>query len=237
MQPTNHTARVAAALYLLMGIPAVFTLIYVPRVLMVRGDAAATASHIRASEMLFRAGMVAHILSGIAFIFCVMALHRLLNEVSKTQASLMVNLVLVSATIEFVNVLNNIAALTLFRGGSLLGTFDQHQLDELGTLFLGLHRQGLVVNEMFWGLWLFPFGILVYRSRFLPRPLGLWLVLNGLAYVAMSLAGLLFPQYERVVSIVVLPALLGEIAIVLWLLFKGINSRPLQAGITSPATG
>ncbi len=237
MQPTNHRARVAAALYLLMGIPGVFTLIYVPRVLMVRGDAAATASHIRASEMLFRAGMFAEIFSAVAFIFCVRALYRLLRQVSETQASLMVNLVLVSATFEFVNVLNNIAALTLFRGGSLLGTFDQHQLDELGMLFLGLHRQGLMVNEIFWGLWLFPFGIFVYKSRFLPRPLGLWLVLNGLAYVAMSLTGLLFPQYERVVARVASPALLGEIAIVLWLLFKGINPHPPPAAIASTATG
>lgn len=96
-----------------------------------------------------------------------MALYRLLSGVNKRQASLMVGLVLVSVAITFVNVLDNIAALTLFRGGDFLAVFDKHQLDALAMLFLRLHGEGHVVNEIFWGLWLFPFGVLVMRSGFL----------------------------------------------------------------------
>src|SRR3990172_5004190 len=131
MQPTNRTARVAGLLYLLMGIPAVFSFMYVSRTLIVRWDAAATANKILASETLFRLGIVAELISAVFFLLLVMALYRLLSGVNKNHARLMVGLVLVSVAITFVNVLNNIAALTLFRGGDFLAVFDKPQRDAL----------------------------------------------------------------------------------------------------------
>lgn len=98
--------------------------------------------------------------------------------------------------------------------------------------FLRLHHQGVVANEIFWGLWLFPFGMLVFRSGFLPRFLGVWLIINGLAYLIISATGLLWPQYEQTVWNVAFPAMLGEIAIVLWLLIKGANVDALSAAAT-----
>src|SRR5437773_155041 len=89
-------------------------------------------------------------------------------------------------------------------------------------LFLHLHHAGVIANELFWGLWLFPFGLLVYRSRFLPRILGIWLMINCFAYVAISFTGILFLQYEQVVFNSAFPAMLGEVAIMLWLLIKGV---------------
>jgi hypothetical protein len=144
----------------------------------------------------------------------------------------MVGLVLVSVAITFVNVLNNIAALTLFRGADYLSVFDKPQRDALAMLFLGLCGQGHAVNDIFWGLWLLPFGLLVMRSRFLPRILGLLLIVNCFAYVAASLTSLLFPSYANVVFRAILPALLGELWIMLWLLIKGANVQPL-AGAAS----
>jgi hypothetical protein len=229
MHPTDKAARVAGAVYLSMAVTAPFSLIYIPRTLIVRGDAIATATNILAHETLFRLGIVADLISSVIFFFVAMALYRLLSGVNKTHASLMVALVLVSVAVGFMNVLNNIAALTLFRGADFLSVFNKGQLDALAMLFLRLHGQGLGINEIFWGLWLFPFGVLVMRSGFLPRILGVWLIVNCFAYLALSFTSLLLPQYQDMVSRIAFPVFFGEIAIALWLLIKGAKVRPLAA--------
>ncbi len=229
MHPTDKAARLAGAVYLSLAVTAPFSLIYIPGTLIVRGNATATANNILAHERLFRLGIVADLISSVIFIFLVLALYRLLGGVNKTHASPMVALVLVSAAVGFMNVVNNIAALTLFRGADFLAVFDKPQRDALGMLFLRLHGQGLVINEMFWGLWLFPFSVLVMRSGFLPRILGVWLIINCFAYVALSLTGLLLPQYYDVAFRIAFPALLGEMAIMLWLVIKGAKPQPLAA--------
>jgi len=226
----KRNARVAGLLYPLMGMPAVFALMYVPLTLIVRGNAAATANNILASQMLFRLGIVAELIAAVSFLLLVMALYRLLSGVNKGHARLMVGLVLVSVAITFANELNNIAALTLFRGADFLAVFDKPQRDALAMLFLGLHRQGLAVNGIFWGLWLFPFGVLVMRSLFLPRILGVLLILNCFAYLAASLTSLLLPGYATVVSrFAIIPEAAGELAIMLWLLIKGAKVQQLAA--------
>ena len=217
MHPTDKAARVAGAVYLSMVVTAPFSLIYIPSTLIVRGNATATANNILAHETLFRLGIVADLITSIIFICVVLALYRLLSGVNKTLASLMVALVLVSAAVGFMNVLNNIAALTLFRGSDFLAVLDKPQRDALAMLFIRLHGQGNVINEIFWGLWLFPFGVLVMRSGFLPRILGVWLIINGFAYLTTSLTGLLAPQYMEKVSNIAFPVLFGELAIMLWL--------------------
>jgi hypothetical protein len=158
----------------------------------------------------------------------VLALYRLLSGVNKTHASLMVTLALVSAAVGFMNVLNNIAALTLFRGADFLAVLEKPQRDALAMLFLRLHGQGSVMNEIFWGLWLFPFGVLVIKSGFLPRILGVWLVVNCFAYLAIFFTGLLFPQYNNIVYNIAFPVLFGEMAIALWLLIMGAKVQPLE---------
>jgi hypothetical protein len=235
MHPIDKAARVAGAIYLLLVVTAPFSLIYVPSTLIVHGNATATANNILAHETLFRLGIADELISSVIFIFLVMALYRLLSGVNKTHASLMVALALVSATIEFVNVLNNIAALTLFRGADFLAVLEKPQRDALAMLFLRLHFQGIVTNEIFWGLWLFPFGVLVMRSGFLPRILGAWLIVNCFGYLALSLTGLLLPQYYDAVDKFSFPVLLGELAIMLWLLIKGAKPKPLVAPAPSTA--
>lgn len=235
MHPTDKAARVAGAVYLSMVLVGPFSLIYVPNKLIVSGNATATAGNIQAHEMLFRLGIVADLIGAVIFVCLGMALYRLLSGVSKTQASLMVAFVLVSAAVAFANVLNSIAALHLFTfggssgSGEFLGAIDKPQRDALAMLFLRLHFQGNVINEIFWGLWLLPFGMLVYKSRFLPRFLGVWLVANCFAYVALSLTGLLAPHYYSLAFRSAQPLLFGEIAIMLWLLIKGAKAPPLPA--------
>ena len=230
MPPTKRDARIAGLLYILMALPAPFALIYLPAKLIVRGDATVTANNVLAHETLFRAGIFGELFNGVGFILLVVVLYRLFRAVDQTQAALMVSLVLVSVAIGFVNVLNSIAGLMLFHGSDFLIAMAKTQRDALGMLFLNLHRQGITISEVLWGLWLFPFGVLVMRSGFIPRILGVLLIVNCFGYVAASLTSLFLPSYAKVISLIVLPTLLGELWIILWLLIKGVkvNQAPVQ---------
>jgi len=230
MHPTDRTARVAGALYALMGAPAVFGLMYVPGRLIVPGSATATAENILASQMLFRLGTVAELVAAVLFLLLAMVLYRVLSGVNENQARLMVGLVLVSVAITFANAVSNAAALALVRGDDYLSVFDQPQRDALAMLALRLHSQGNFVNEAFWGLWLLPFGLLVMGSGFLPRILGVLLIVNGLAYLAISATWLLVPAYGNLVFRASMPALLGELWIMSWLLIRGARVQGPSAG-------
>ena len=230
MTSTRKNARVAGFLYLLIAIIAPLRLLYIPNTLFVHGDATATANNIAAHESLFRIGIVGDLLVGTIVLFLVLALYRLFKAVDQNLAVLVVILGgLMPAAIYFLNTLNDAAALMLVRGGDFLSVFDRTQLDALAMLFLRLHDHGVVANEAFWGLWLFPFGILVFRSGFLPRFLGVWLIINGVAYLMLSLTGVLLPRYEVMLSRIALPALLGEIAIILWLVIMGAREQAVNS--------
>ncbi len=221
MHPTDKAARIAGATYLLLLV-APLRLIYIPSALFVRGNATATANNIAAHELLFRLGIVGDLFTGTMVIFVMLALYRLFKGVDQSLATLMVILGgLMVTPIYFLNSLNDAAALLLVRGADFLSVFEKTQRDALAMLFLRLHHQGVVVNEIFWGLWLLPLAFLVIRSGFLPRFLGVWLIINGFAYVITSFTGLLLPQYESMVSNITFPALLGELAFMLWLLIRG----------------
>jgi hypothetical protein len=221
MHPTNKAARIAGAVYLSMALTAPFSLIYVPSKLIVSGNATATADNILAHETMFRLSTLAELLGQVIFICLGFALYRLLRDVNRTWAWLMVAFVLVSAGVGFLNALNNIAALILFRGAEFLTVFDKPQRDALAMLFLRLHSHGHFINEIFWGLWLFPFGLLVFRSGFLPRVLGVWLMINCFGWLALSVTALFFPPYYETAFRLAQPVLFGELAIMLWLLIKG----------------
>jgi hypothetical protein len=233
-------ARTAGAIYLLLSLIAPFSLMYVPSRVIVRGNAAATAEKLLSHEMLFRCGIVADLLSSVVFIGVAFALYRLLARVQPMWAEFMVALVLVSAAVGFLNTLNNIAALTLVRGSDFLSALEKPQRESLAMLFLRLHGQGTFMNQIFWGLWLFPFGLLVFRSGFLPRFLGIWLILNGVAYVVLSLIALLWPGHENFALRFAVPFLLGEVVTLLWLLIRGAKKSAdrtdLPAIIPHPAT-
>jgi hypothetical protein len=219
-------------LYLLMGIPAVFSLLYVPSALIIPGDATATANNIQVSETLFRIGIVGELTFAAAFIFVVRALYRLLSGVNKAYASLMATLGLVSVPIWCLNVLNEIAALTLIRGPAFLSVFERSQLAALAMMFVELHRNGVAVAHTFSGLWLFPFGLLVIESRFIPAALGILLVVAGFGYLAISLGVLLSPPYVNVILRVATLMTAAEAPIILWLLIKGVRE---QSSITPAA--
>lgn len=226
MHPLNRTARVAGFLYLLVVITGFFTLMYVPGKLFVSADAGATAANILAHQSLFRAYIVVGLFSELFFIATVLALYQLLKGIGPQLAMLMVLLVLLDAPLGFVSTANDVAALTFLRGADFLAVFDPAQRNALAILLLELNDHAVLVSQIFWGLWLFPLGVLAYRSGFVPRLLGVWLIINGFAYVILSAVGLLWPHYLAMIFTITTPILLGEVAFTLWLLIVGVRTPP-----------
>ncbi len=221
--PINRTARLAGGLYLSLMPFAFFGLIYVPSVLLVPGDAVTTSRNIIESEWLFRSGTASHLIDQIIFIFLVLALYRLLKPVNRDHAVLMVVLALLGVPIAFLNEVNNLATLRLL-GSAGDGAFTPAQLHAQAMLFLDMHESGNLVAQVFWGLWLLPLGFLVFRSGFLPKLLGILLVIGGAGYVFDSATQLLFPGQPTISQF----TFIGEVLFPLWLLIKGVNVERWQ---------
>ena len=234
MNSNGNPGRFAGLLYVLISIPGIFALIYVPGKLIVHGNATATASNIAAHETLFRLGIAANLISQILFMGVALALYDLLKGINRRQAALMLTLIVVPVPIVLLNELNAIAALILVRGADFLSIFEKPQRDSLAMLFLNLHSYGFDITAIFWGLWLFPLGLLVYRSGFIPRLLGVLLMLNSFTFPVNSFTSLLLPQYENIVSRWMKPLSFAELLFMFWLLIMGAKPKPLP-GPASPA--
>ena len=229
MNSTKKTARIAGLLYLVNAVTGFFGIIYVPGRLIVSGNAAATANNILASEKLFRLGIASELICAVEFVFLFWVLYRLLGGVNKAHALLMVILGMVFVPIMVMNTLTEIAALMLLHGADFLSVFDKRQLECMALLFLDLHRYGYIVGWIF-GLFHYHFGVLVYRSGFLPRILGVFLIAACFGYVADSLTPFLFPDYANTVGqLAGIPLALGEPSIIVWLLIMGAKDQPLEA--------
>ncbi len=218
-------SRIAAALYFLNALPAPFALLYVPSVLIVRGNAIATANNVRDSETLLRLGMAGELFSSTVVIFAVLAFYSLFKAVSGKHARAMLVLILISVPISYLNGLNDVAAITFARGPEFLSSFAQSQRDALVLFFLRLHSQGFVLAQIFWGLWLFPFGILIWRSGFIPRIIGVFAIIAGCGYVIGSSASLFLPTYASMIGQYAMILQAGELSFI-WLLIWGAKPQP-----------
>ncbi len=225
-------ARVAGVLYLTLVPLAYFGFPFGPSHVFVTGDPAATASNIMASESVLRFSIVINLLGALINAFVVLALYRLLNVVNKTMAALMVIFLLLSVPMAMLNEVNHVAALLLLSGANYLSAFSASQLQALVLLFHDLHRYGLTIAEVFWGLWLFPMGYLVFKSGFLPRVLGALLMIGCFGYLAVSLAAILLPDYSLAFLRL---AAIGEVLFPLWLVIKGVNVERWRNYAAQPA--
>jgi hypothetical protein len=216
----NKAARISGILYLSLVPFSVFGLKYVPSITMVPGDAAATANNIMASESLFRFGIVSALIVQVIHIFLVLFLYKLLKPVNKNHAVLMVILALVGIPISMLSELNHFAALLLLSGADYLAVFTADHLQALVSLFLDLRLYGLVIAWIFWGLWLFPMGYLVFKSGYIPRILGVLLIIGGFGYLIDFATFVLLPNFDVRIG---MTTGYGEIILGLWLLVKGVN--------------
>jgi hypothetical protein len=220
--PTSiqRTARTAGILYLVLAVCGGFAEFFVRQSLIVRGDAAATASRILASQPLFRLGIVSELVGQVAFVLLVLALYRVLKPVGRNHAVVMVAFVLVAVTITSLNMLNQFAALYLLGGAPHLTVFDPGQVQALAMTFLDLHGAGYMIAQVFFGLWLLPLGYLIYRSGFIPKVIGILLIVACVGYLVDVATFFLAPGFDLVVSEF---TFVGELALMLWLVVRGVN--------------
>lgn len=216
----KKTARIAGLLYMLLIPLGVFGMLYVPNTLFVPGDIAATVSNIMANQSLFRSSIVSALLTQVVQIFVVLYLYKVLKPVNKTHALYMVVFILVAVPIAMLNELNQFAVLLLLNSQDYLKFFTLDQMQVQVALFLDLRLTGIFIAQIFWGLWLLPMGYLVFKSGYLPRIIGVLLIVACFGYLIDSFLFFFVPDFGITFSEF---TFLGELLMTLWLLIKGVN--------------
>ena len=224
MNSTKATAHKAGVLYLVFMIVAIAGEFLFPAYI-VPGDAAATVHNIISSEFTFRISILNGFITLLLHIFLVVVLYALFNTVDKTQALLMVLMVSIGVTVALANLITKFMPLVLLNNAEYLSAFTKPQLDALILSFLRFHSSGATITLAFWGLWLFPFGILVVKSGYFPRALGVLLIIAGFAYLTSSVTSIAFPEHRRFLSKIMMPLYFGEVPIIFWLLIKGAKVK------------
>ncbi len=225
MNSLKKTARSAGILYIIMDVFMIFGGMYVDPKIYVHGDAVATVSNILASEWLFRLGFVSHLAGLILQLFLVHVLYELFESVDKSQARLMVIFIVAGVSVAFLNNLNLYAPILFLSGAGYLSAFNPTQLQTLSMVFLDLYKYGMHIAEIFWGLWLIPLGLLVYKSGFIPRVLGVLLIVGCFGQLISFLSVFLLPGYGTILTPIAGTVMLGELPIFLWLLIKGVKDQ------------
>jgi len=225
MTSRKRIARRAGALYIAMSLSAI-NLVYFPSVFLVRGDAAATAARIAAAPRLYRLLVLVDLAAGVAAIFLAMTLYQLFRDVDRRQARLLVAMLLVQVPMMFAVTVLQMAPRVVLSGAGFWSAFEKAQLDALALGLLNLRSQAIGGLSIYWGLWLLPLGILTYRSGFLPRLLGVLLIVAACAYVISAVIFFLFPAaYGTAFNLGIPLYALGELGIVNWLLIKGAREE------------
>jgi hypothetical protein len=230
MRSTRQQARFAGLLYLLMCVTGIPGLLLIPKALIVSGDAVATANHLRAAPTLLRLGIASELFHQVVFAYLALALYDLFRPVNRGLATQLVLLVSLSVPIMFMNTLNEFAALILVGAPPFLATFPRPQLDSLAYLFLRLHGEGIGVVDVFWSLWLVPFGVLVMRSGFLPRALGVLLLAGATGAMIGAVTSVLPTLSSGPVDMIGQVLALGELPIIVWLVFPGARESRAPTG-------
>lgn len=234
MDTLNATARRAGVLYFLFMIVAIVGEFLMPP-FAVLGDAATTARNITTGELMYRIDILLSFGALILFLFLVVNLYRLLREADRGHAMAMVVLVSVGVAVALANMMVRLAPLVLLSGADYLSAFTGPQREALALGVLRFHSAGAAVSMAFWGLWLFPFGILVFKSGFLPRILGILLMIAGSAYIVSSVTSLLLPDHRAMVYRAMMPLYFGEVPIIFWLMIKGARVPQAHLGGTQQA--
>jgi hypothetical protein len=228
-------ARITGLLLLIIVVIGPFSLLYVPSTLIVPGDATATADNIRASESLFRLGIVSNTLIFLLEIVVTVLLYVLLRPVSRTLSLVAAFARLAMTVIQGINLLPNFIVLLLLSGAGYLAAFEPGQLDALVLLFLNANQYGVYIWQLFFGLHLFVLGYLIFRSGYFPRILGILMVLGALGYLLDSFGNILFPNYEAIFGLVVgVTAIIGELPFFLCLVIKGVNVQKWHDRASAP---
>ncbi|MBU0704481.1 MAG: DUF4386 domain-containing protein [Chloroflexi bacterium] len=222
MNSNRKTSRIAGFWYLLVAIFGSFYSMFVESELIVSGDAAATVNNILASERLFRLGVLSNLITTICFLFLANALYKLFKSVDKDLVRLMVIFIIASVPVAYLQFLK-FAPILLSSKAAYLSAFEPAQLQALAMVFLDLGKLGSNITDIFFGLWMFPLGMLVFKSGsgFIPKALGVLLMVGCCGYLFRFLTVFLALNYEAISSLWMTITIIGEVLCILWLLIIG----------------
>lgn len=221
MRPVRNEARTTGLWYLLLILLGPLRLLYIPARLFVSGNAAATIASITAHQRLFRWGIASDLAAAIVLIVLTLAFYRLFAATDRNLARMVLIFGgILPALLYFVGIITDLGTLAVIAHPTFLSAFPTPQQDALAMLLLKLHDANITAAETLWGVWLLPLAALVYRSRILPRFIAVWLALGGLAYIALSFTGVLWPTFQSRVFTVSQPLTFAEIALTVGLLLK-----------------
>jgi hypothetical protein len=222
----RRIARMAGLFYLIFILTFAFAS-YVRSRFIVSGDAAATANNIVSSQALFRVGFMSELLSAVFFFLAAWALYVLLRPVNRNLALLFLLLNLGGVIIESVNMLNLFAPLTLLTGADYLKVFQSDQLQALAMSFLNSYSNGIMIAQIFYGAWVLPLGYLLYKSRLVPRILGILLIIDFFGILSWFFQFFFFPSYGILSYPGLAASFIAEISLSLWLLIMGVKDLRL----------
>jgi hypothetical protein len=225
MNRNKKTARIAGFLYFIYIVATMFANVSRTR-LIVFGDAIATANNILASDWLFRIGFVSDVVAGVLFLLAAWALYVLLRPVNKNIALLFLLLNLGGVAIQCINMLNLFSAALLLSGADYLKVFQIDQLQTLAMFSLYLYKNGFMIAQFFFAAWLFPLGYLVFKSGYLPKVLGIIVMIEGFGWLMHPFQFFLFPTYEVTSYLSFAIGFIGEFGLTLWLLIMGARDQP-----------
>lgn len=228
--PTKRLARTAGLLYLVVVVAGIFALMYVPSELKIGADPAAAMATVIAREGLFRAGIAASLVCYLAFLLLPLALYKLLSPYGRATATVMVALAVASVPLSFANVGHRLEVLNLISGAEYLRGMAPDALAQQVMLSLKAYGKGMILNQVFWSLWLGPFGYLVYKSDILPKLLGMLLMVGSAGYAVEAFGYILVADFATLpgAGLLSVAASLGEIGTCLWLCIMGAR-EPLHS--------
>ena len=224
MLSKNQLARISGLIYLVLILTGIFGIVYVPSSLIVWTSPETTVSNIIGSEFLFRLGIFSEIICFLTFIALPLFLYQLLKTVNRTAATLMVTLALISVPLTFSNILNKINVLLLLSGEKYLEAIPQDQLHAQVMYLLAAFNNGTMLSNIFWGAWLLPFGYLVFKSNFLPKILGVFLMIGCFGYIIEFICTFLF-SFTEIPWYISAPGTVGEFGICIWLIIFGAKNK------------
>ena len=216
--------RYAGLTYLILIIAGVVSLLYVPSQIYVSGDPMATANNIKSSESLFRFGISMELLCFLAFLILPLLLYKIFHSINKPASILMVVFVLVSIPITYLGIVNELTALNLVRSTDPISSETATDV----MILMKSYIMGTWVAQIFWGLWLLPFGYMVYQSGLIPKILGILLMLGCLGYLIDSFGKIVWADYGdwSLAPYILIPATIGEFGTCFWLLIMGAKENP-----------
>ncbi|GAB4454156.1 MAG: DUF4386 domain-containing protein [Bacteroidales bacterium] len=227
MKVNNKPSRIAGLIYFGVVFTGIFSLMYVPSKLINYDNASLTFHNLKNYETLYRLGIVSGLACYTLFLFLPLVLFAFLKQVHEDMARLMVLLAIISVPMYFINAQNQFTVLSLIKSSDYLNVLNQQQIHSQALFYISQYNDGMRLVHIFSGLWLFPFGYLVFKSNFLPKLFGILLMLGCFGYLVNFLGHTLITNYSKIgiSSWASLPASIGEIGICLWLLFVGAKEN------------